>query len=680
MKYFLLVDQSEQGPFTKSQLLSLWETGRITADARYWTEGMAEWRPVSELCEPMIWRAGDKLVAHVNATFPDRCIKTNQPAHGKRLKRRLAWHSPALYFLLFSPLIYLIVGFCIRKCATIEFGISDEVLTRRKRALAAGWILSLVAVLLVIFGAAKSIGFLIILGIIAFLSGLVCHAVGAPIVRPSRIDAEYVWLKGVNKDYLEEFPNWRGNQALVKSNKITERTTAPVLLQTDLPPSVDAMPPPLPSAPLQHDALKPAFYKRHKGLLFGSCLLFSLIVIVGLILFHGNTWTSSSSLDLSYLAKTGSPSVAQIIIYDVEGNEVATGTGFFISQDGRMITNYHVIEDAASAVIKTKNQAFYAVEGLLAYSSEGDLALLKIKAVETPFLTLEDKNPGEIGERVVVIGSPLGLEDTLSEGIISAKRGFDTDAGYLQITAPISHGSSGSPVLNRNGRVIGIATLGSEKGQALNFAIPVEKLRNLIGQIGPKQKILPFPQSTAATTASLEEYDNAIAKLQIDLMQILRSLNVEEKILESINFNQREHIEAIAKVVPQYATSKASDTFLKKSNLLLKLKDARDATIQNSKKKNYRLIATTTLNQARMLDMAKDRYALEYNKSGNILPAWSDLFPYLEEDSTLQTTRKDPFGNEFIIGTINQSLRVNPDTKSKLRSTTGGDAFWGPYS
>jgi S1-C subfamily serine protease len=111
-----------------------------------------------------------------------------------------------------------------------------------------------------------------------------------------------------------------------------------------------------------------------------------------------------------------------------------------------------------------------------------DIAVLQSDIDQQPFLSLGDSRLAEVGERIAVIGSPLGFDGTLSEGIISAKRDAGGERKWLQITAPLSPGSSGSPVLNARGEVIGVATMIASGGQALNFAIPIAWSKSSVPQ------------------------------------------------------------------------------------------------------------------------------------------------------------------------------------------------------
>ncbi|MGD0649985.1 MAG: tetratricopeptide repeat protein [Verrucomicrobiia bacterium] len=201
----------------------------------------------------------------------------------------------------------------------------------------------------------------------------------------------------------------------------------------------------------------------------------------------------TESIDLKALAKKARPAVLLLVVSDATGKEIATGTGFLVSSDGKLITNHHVIENAASAVAKAENGALFPVEGVLADDPKNDLVLLKLKgkaesdetqpihpAANLPFLPLGNSDKVEVGTRIAVIGSPLGLEGTLSEGIVSAVREFMGDQRLLQVTAAISPGSSGSPVLSAKGNVVGVASALLRGGQSLNFAVPAEIARKLL--------------------------------------------------------------------------------------------------------------------------------------------------------------------------------------------------------
>lgn len=184
--------------------------------------------------------------------------------------------------------------------------------------------------------------------------------------------------------------------------------------------------------------------------------------------------------DLPAIVKKIGQSVVVVQTYDKEGSSLGQGSGFFINEMGNVITNRHVLEGADRAEIKTADGKVYLVKEILAEDKEGDLILISVaitlKAVHP--LSVSASLP-EVGERVVVIGNPLGLEQTVSDGIVSAVREIPSFGKVVQITAPISPGSSGSPVVNMKGEVIAVATFQAVKGQNLNFSIPGKRVADL---------------------------------------------------------------------------------------------------------------------------------------------------------------------------------------------------------
>ena len=138
------------------------------------------------------------------------------------------------------------------------------------------------------------------------------------------------------------------------------------------------------------------------------------------------------------------------------------------------MSNFHVLEGASRGVVKTVDGKTYQIDNIISSSEQADLIKFKVntKGEATPFLTTKSTTP-EKGEKVFVIGNPHGFESSVSEGIISSVRPSDEYGTVLQITAPISPGSSGSPVMTLDGKVIGVATFQFAKGQNLNFAVGI---------------------------------------------------------------------------------------------------------------------------------------------------------------------------------------------------------------
>lgn len=191
------------------------------------------------------------------------------------------------------------------------------------------------------------------------------------------------------------------------------------------------------------------------------------------------------------IVKRVRPAIVEIVAMDENGTPTKLGTGFFVSSDGLVVTNFHVVSGAGSLAAINNNGATFRFEKVAARPQGVDLAILKFGATDVPFLTLGQSTNKVEGEKVIVIGNPSGLTGTVSDGIISA---FRKDPDYIQITAPVSPGSSGSPVMDESGKVIGVATWQKTEGQNLNFAIPVETVVQAIASIGTnKQPLLLAP-------------------------------------------------------------------------------------------------------------------------------------------------------------------------------------------
>jgi len=175
---------------------------------------------------------------------------------------------------------------------------------------------------------------------------------------------------------------------------------------------------------------------------------------------------------LPELIRRVKPSVVAVITYDAKGEVQMTGSGFFVRQN-QVLTNMHVIEGAHSVEIRTLDGKgkTYAVSGLLNVDDEGDLALLSVNLPADRGrvgLEIASSLPEE-GEDVFVIGNPLRLEGSISNGIVSAVREVPNLGEIIQITAPISHGNSGSPLFNMKGQVLGIVTMKVTNGQNINL-------------------------------------------------------------------------------------------------------------------------------------------------------------------------------------------------------------------
>jgi S1-C subfamily serine protease len=205
--------------------------------------------------------------------------------------------------------------------------------------------------------------------------------------------------------------------------------------------------------------------------------------------------------DIPTIAKAANGAVVSIVMMDRNGSILTQGSGFLVSKDGRVITNYHVIENGTSAIVKLPNGAFFLVDGVVAIDKARDVAVIKAHGEDFRTLTLGNSDLLQVGEEVVAIGNPLSLESTVSNGILSGIRKGDEEGGtFLQITTPISPGSSGGPLFNMNGEVVGITTLYLKGGENLNFAIPINDVKPLL--VSKISKVHSFPDEPALSRGS----------------------------------------------------------------------------------------------------------------------------------------------------------------------------------
>jgi hypothetical protein len=191
--------------------------------------------------------------------------------------------------------------------------------------------------------------------------------------------------------------------------------------------------------------------------------------------------TAQEAVDWSSLVEKVMPAVVTIVSADAK--DIVQGSGFIISSDGKIVTNFHVVAGKPAILARRSDGSFLVIKGILASDKANDLAILQAEGRNLPFVPLGDSDGVKVGEAVCVIGSPMLLEGTVSAGIISAVRELQDGRKLLQITAPISKGSSGSPVFNRKGEVIGVASFILSEGQNLNFAVPSNVVKALLRRL-----------------------------------------------------------------------------------------------------------------------------------------------------------------------------------------------------
>jgi S1-C subfamily serine protease len=232
------------------------------------------------------------------------------------------------------------------------------------------------------------------------------------------------------------------------------------------------------------------------------CMWFGLFA-AGLL---GTARAGSDAIDLVALAKQARPAVLLLTVMDESGRPVASGTGFLVSSDGKFVTNRHVANAGPRSFAKAANGRQYPVLGVLAEDSDKDLVLLKIDGHDLPALPVGASDGVTAGLPVAIIGNPLGLDGTATEGTVSGvrellgeRRWIEVTAAFargsgdlnptivhgdsMQVTTPLAHGSSGSPVLNPQGELIGVVTaVTTKEGRVVSMVIPSSAIKGLLAQ------------------------------------------------------------------------------------------------------------------------------------------------------------------------------------------------------
>ena len=216
--------------------------------------------------------------------------------------------------------------------------------------------------------------------------------------------------------------------------------------------------------------------------------------------------------DIPKLAEKALAATVYLEMTDTNGQPISYGSGFFVSST-TIVTNFHVVAGTAKGTAKSVDKTrTYRIQGVVATDTKNDLAILKVKMASIKRLRLGNSDKVRIGEKVYVAGNPKGLEGTFSDGIIS-RISTQENSKRLQMTAPISPGSSGGPVLNSTGEVIGVAFMTIEGGQNLNFAIPAKYVKTLLDTKAP---VIPLSQVKDNISAQTY-YDRGNTKLELGL-------------------------------------------------------------------------------------------------------------------------------------------------------------------
>jgi hypothetical protein len=211
------------------------------------------------------------------------------------------------------------------------------------------------------------------------------------------------------------------------------------------------------------------------------------------------------------IAARSTPSVVSV------RTEQSLGTGFVVSNDGLVATNLHVVAGNSKITITLADHREFQVVEIWNGDRERDLVIMRIEAQKLPVLSLGDSSAIHPGDSVVAIGHPLGLEDTVSNGLVSAIRKLDDDLTVLQISAPIAPGSSGGPIFNDKGEVIGVATAIMLGGQNINFGVPITYVKELLKRPS-RVSLEAFAQATAEEESQMPAVKRNIPTLPVHIL------------------------------------------------------------------------------------------------------------------------------------------------------------------
>lgn len=303
-----------------------------------------------------------------------------------------------------------------------------------------------------------------------------------------------------------------------------------------------------PSVPVLNQESKPLVVsakKKKTGMIVGAAVLIVTIVIGVFFLFRATPFVENAAA-----IERADASVVTIFCYDYDGELAATGSGFLAFDSKTIITNYHVMTSAYTCKISTNQDISYEVSKILCYSKEQDIAILQLaENSNLKPLDLGDSSVIKKGQTVVAIGSPLGIKNTVSTGVLSGRL-MQGNMDVLQFTAPISSGSSGGALFDNNGKVIGITYAGYADGQNLNFAIPIELANNLY-----KNKVKIYDVSSIYVDEhpyimKLEDYKD-VPEISVD--ELLRSPGTyHEKTVKIVGFFSSYHREPVSFLPGKY--------------------------------------------------------------------------------------------------------------------------------
>jgi S1-C subfamily serine protease len=188
-----------------------------------------------------------------------------------------------------------------------------------------------------------------------------------------------------------------------------------------------------------------------------------------------------NTLTTAQIAKRVAPAV--VVIQGKTDTGDLLGSGFVISKDGKIVTNFHVIKDLKAASVRLATGEIFDSMSVLATDERRDLAVIHIAGFDLAALDLGNSNSVTVGEPVVIVGSPRGLGGTVTAGILSSVRDSGDGFKVLQTDAAVNPGNSGGPLVNNKGQAIGVVSFKLRSSEGLNFAIPINYVSGLLNEL-----------------------------------------------------------------------------------------------------------------------------------------------------------------------------------------------------
>src|ERR1039457_1396862 len=226
---------------------------------------------------------------------------------------------------------------------------------------------------------------------------------------------------------------------------------------------------------------------------------------------------SQTALTTAQIARKVSPSV--VVIEGKTDSGDVLGSGFVISKDGKIVTNLHVIREMKAATVELANSKVFDSFSILATDERRDLAIIKIAGFGLPVLDLGDSDALVVGEPVVVVGSPKGLEGTVTAGILSSVRDSGDGFKVLQTDAAVNPGNSGGPLVNSKGQAIGVVSFKLRSTEGLNFAIPINYIRGLLNNLHEPMTLDQMRQILIGTKSEVQPNDGPSLKETLEWLR-----------------------------------------------------------------------------------------------------------------------------------------------------------------